>query len=97
MTIMIADTTNVVLTNERYGITGSFTIHTDIWQKHLSMHPKRPEEVLQHNLAVCYGINVTHLTPNMIETVIEDEYKEALALPKIIDKARDIINRNWYL
>ncbi len=87
---MIANTTDITLANKRYGITGTFAIHTDIWQKHLSMHPKRPEEVLQHNLAVCYGINITHLTPKMIETVIENEYKEALALPKVINKARNM-------
>jgi hypothetical protein len=45
------------LKNKRYGITGRFDISEDIWTKHLAMHPKRPEEALQNNLSVCYGIN----------------------------------------
>ena len=76
------------LTNKRYGITGQFDIDKNIWLKHIKMHTKRPEEVLQHNLSVCYGIN-TPVTKEMIEKVIEDEYIESQNLPGIIAEARN--------
>jgi hypothetical protein len=76
------------LSNPRYGITGKFDIKTDIWQKHLKMHPVRPEEALQNNLSVCYGLNVP-VTAEMIGKVINDEYNMARELPDVIKRARE--------
>lgn len=77
------------LTNSRYGITGQFDISRSSWIKHTEMHPKRPEEALQNNLSICYGIN-TPVTNSMIEKVIEDEYNESQTLPNTIIEARKI-------
>ena len=77
------------LTNKRYGVTGQFDIARSCWIKHTSMHPTRPEEVLQNNLSVCYGMN-TSVTSEMIEKVIEDEYRESQNLPDRITEARKI-------
>ena len=77
------------LTNKRYGITGQFDIARSCWIKHTSMHPTRPEEVLQNNLSVCYGMN-TSVTSEMIEKVIEDEYRESQNLSDRITEARKI-------
>ena len=77
------------LKNKRYGITGQFAISEDIWTKHLLMHPKRPEEALQNNLSVCYGINVP-VTGCMIEKVIENEYRMCQRLPGIISQVREV-------
>ena len=75
------------LTNPRYGITGEFDISRSSWLKHLEMHPNRPEEALQNNLSVCYGINVP-VTSEMIEKTIEDEYNKCEDLPEIKTVAR---------
>ena len=75
------------LCNKRYGITGQYEIAEDIWLKHISMHPVRPKEAMQNNLSACYGIN-TPVTSEMIEKVIEDEYRHWQDLPDTIMKAR---------
>lgn len=77
----------VNLINKRYGVTGKFNIAYSYWQKHTSMHPIRPEEALQNNLSICYGINAS-VTTEMIEKVIEDEYRESQNLPDRIMKAK---------
>lgn len=77
----------IKLTNHRYGITGEFDISKSVWLKHQEMHPNRPEETLQNNLSVCYGIN-TSVTSEMIEKTIEDEYNQSQNLPNTIAKAR---------
>lgn len=76
------------LTNKRYGVTGQFDIARSYWLKHISMHPIRPEEVLQNNLSVCYGINIP-VTSEMIEKVIKDGYRESQNLPDRITEARE--------
>ncbi len=77
------------LTNNRYGVTGQFDISRNSWIKHTEMHPKRPEEALQNNLSICYGIN-TPVTSSMIEKVIKDEYNESQNLTNKIMEARKI-------
>lgn len=75
------------LTNPRYGITGEFDISRSSWLKHQEMHPNRPEEALQNNLSVCYGINIP-VTSEMIEKTIEDEYNKSQNMPEIIAETR---------
>ncbi len=75
------------LKNKRYGITGQYEIAEDMWLKHISMHTLKPEEALQNNLSVCYGI-ITPVTSEMIKKVIEDVYRHWQDLPNTIMKAR---------
>lgn len=75
------------LRNKRYGITGQYEIAEDIWLKHTSMHNVRPEEALQSNLSIYYGRNIP-VTSEMIEKVIEDEYRQYQDLPEMIMKAK---------
>lgn len=79
------------LENSRYGVTGQFDIPKSSWLKHTSMHPVRPEEALQNNLSVCYGINVP-VTDAMIEKVIDDEYNKSQDLVNVIAEARKCLN-----
>ena len=83
------------LRNRRYGMTGRFKIDQVLWLKHRSMHSVRPEEALQNNLAVCYGTD-TPVTTEMIEKVIEDEYRIRQDLPNIMVKARKKYENLYY-
>ena len=75
------------LCNKRYGITGQYEIAEDMWLMHISMHSVRPEEAMQNNMSVCYRKNMS-VTSEMIEKVIEDEYRHWQDLPDTIMKAR---------
>ncbi len=77
----------IILSNPRYGITGTFHINKELYEKHYAMHPIRPEEALQSELPVCYG-HGTPVTEKMIEKVIEDEYEIANNIGNIINEAR---------
>ena len=79
----------IILSNSRYGITGTFFINEDIYEKHHAMHPIRPEEALQNELSICYG-HGTPVTSEMIEKVIEDEYEVANNIGNIIHEARKL-------
>ena len=82
----------IVLSNERYGITGTFFVDKNIYEKHYAMHPIRPEEALQNELSICYGYGVP-VNDEMVEKVIKDEFDVANNLPKIINEARNIYSR----
>ena len=61
----------------------------------MAMHPKRPEEALQNNLSVCYGIN-SPVNGCMVEKVIEDEYRMRQSLSGIIAQVREMYRQNLF-
>lgn len=82
----------IALTNSRYGITGTYFISKEAYDKHHAMHPIRPEEALQNELSICYGHN-TPVTTEMIEKVIDDEFEVAENIEGIIEEARELYGR----
>ena len=76
------------LSNPRYGVTGFYYIDKTVYEKHYQMHKNRPEEALQNELSIIYGLG-TPVTSEMIENVINEEYDEAKNLNKTIEKAAE--------
>ena len=66
----------------------NYLIDDSIWEKHLLMHPVRPEEALSSNLRIIYGNDL--VTSEDIESTIIDEYKMQTNFADSLEEAEKI-------
>ena len=65
-----------------------YTIDDIIWDKHLEMHPVRPEEALKSSLFLVYGEKRYDVSE--IEKLINDEYELSLNFGNVVLQAEKI-------
>lgn len=65
-----------------------YQIDFSVWEKHLLMHPVRPEEALNSNMFICLS-GKRNIVSKDIEKVILDEYYVHSNIDKIITEAED--------
>lgn len=70
-----------------------YEIDSEVWEKHVAMHPIRPMDVLAHNLRVAGG--KAPYTSEIIEKVILDEYNMHINFSSILNKAEKIYDERY--